>query len=74
MAKKKDTGAKGQILQVLGAVVDVQFSEGEVPAILNALHTDNNGQTLVLLSLKKAGLFTVKRLRLPSKRQKQSSL
>ena len=54
MAKetKKKTGAageaKGKIIQVLGAVVDVQFEEGAVPAILNALTTENNGQTLVL--------------------------
>ena len=60
MAKKKDTGAKGQILQVLGAVVDVQFSEGEVPAILNALHTDNNGQTLVLEVAQHLGENTVR--------------
>ncbi len=40
--------AQGKILQVLGAVVDVQFEDGAVPPILNALHTDNNGQTLVL--------------------------
>lgn len=40
--------AKGKILQVLGAVVDVQFEEGNVPAILNALETDNHGNTLVL--------------------------
>ena len=54
MAKetKKKTGAageaKGKIIQVLGAVVDVQFEEGAVPAILNALTTENNGQALVL--------------------------
>ncbi|MCB1783878.1 MAG: F0F1 ATP synthase subunit beta [Alphaproteobacteria bacterium] len=48
MAKAKDTGAKGKILQVMGAVVDVQFEEGNVPPILNALHTENNGQLLVL--------------------------
>ena len=38
---------KGKITQVIGAVVDVQF-EGHLPAILNALTTDNNGKTLVL--------------------------
>ena len=32
----------GKISQVIGAVVDVQF-EGELPQILNALETDNNG-------------------------------
>ncbi len=40
--------AQGKILQVMGAVVDVQFEDGSVPPILNALHTDNNGQKLVL--------------------------
>ena len=48
MAKKESKKATGKVLQVLGAVVDVQFEEGEVPSILNSLHTDNNGQELVL--------------------------
>jgi F-type H+-transporting ATPase subunit beta len=37
----------GKIIQVMGAVVDVQF-EGELPSILNALHADNHGKLLVL--------------------------
>ena len=37
----------GQVTQVIGAVVDVKF-EGELPPILNALETTNNGQRLVL--------------------------
>jgi len=37
----------GRIIQVTGAVVDVQF-EGELPEILTALHTQNEGKTLVL--------------------------
>jgi len=40
--------AVGTITQVMGAVVDVQFEEGELPAILNALHVDNHGKLLVL--------------------------
>ena len=32
----------GAISQITGAVVDVRF-EGELPAILNALHVDNGG-------------------------------
>ena len=40
--------AKGKVLQVLGAVLDIQFSEGEVPAIMNALVTQNEGKDLVL--------------------------
>ncbi len=35
--------AKGKITQVIGAVVDVQFDK-ELPAILNALKTSNNGR------------------------------
>jgi F-type H+-transporting ATPase subunit beta len=37
----------GKVTQVLGAVVDVQF-DGELPAILNALHVENQGKRLVL--------------------------
>src|ERR1700742_1766861 len=37
----------GQVTQVIGAVVDVKF-EGELPPILNALETTNNGNPLVL--------------------------
>ncbi len=37
----------GRVSQVIGAVVDVKF-DGELPAILSALETDNNGNRLVL--------------------------
>src|ERR1700761_9035546 len=37
----------GHVTQVIGAVVDVKF-EGELPPILNALETTNNGNRLVL--------------------------
>jgi len=37
----------GRIAQVIGAVVDVGF-EGDLPPILSALETDNQGQRLVL--------------------------
>ena len=39
--------ATGRVYQVIGAVVDVQF-DGDLPPILNALETDNNGNRLVL--------------------------
>ena len=29
---------EGHIVQVIGPVVDVEFSEGHIPAVLNALH------------------------------------
>ncbi len=35
------TQAKGHIVQVIGAVVDVAFPEGNLPAILNALQVNN---------------------------------
>ncbi|MCL4677805.1 MAG: F0F1 ATP synthase subunit beta [Alphaproteobacteria bacterium] len=63
-AKKTKTKAEGKavgkILQVLGAVVDVQFEEGEVPEILNALKTDNNGKELVLEVAQHLGENTVR--------------
>ena len=37
----------GTVTQVMGPVVDVQFT-GDLPAILNALETDNEGRRLVL--------------------------
>ena len=39
--------AIGRVSQVIGAVVDVVFDD-HLPAILNALETDNNGNRLVL--------------------------
>ncbi|MRG71269.1 F0F1 ATP synthase subunit beta [Alphaproteobacteria bacterium HT1-32] len=38
----------GTISQVTGAVVDVRFAGGELPAIMNALETTNDGKRLVL--------------------------
>ncbi|MEY4159380.1 MAG: synthase subunit beta, partial [Pseudomonadota bacterium] len=61
-AKKKSTSkatAGGKISQVIGAVVDVTF-EGELPAILSALETDNNGSRLVLEVAQHLGENTVR--------------
>ncbi len=41
-------GAVGRVTQVIGAVVDVAFDEGQLPQILNALETENHGNRLVL--------------------------
>jgi len=54
------TQQQGTIQQVLGAVVDVQFNDGNVPAILNALHTENDGKTLVLEVAQHLGENTVR--------------
>jgi F-type H+-transporting ATPase subunit beta len=53
------TNIVGTITQVIGAVVDVHF-EGELPSILNALHTDNAGQNLVLEVAQHLGENTVR--------------
>src|SRR5271156_4950728 len=44
---EKVANSIGHVTQVIGAVVDVKF-EGELPPILNALETMNNGSRLVL--------------------------
>ncbi|MDE4134000.1 F0F1 ATP synthase subunit beta [Phaeobacter sp. QD34_3] len=51
--------AKGKVVQIIGAVVDVQFDD-ELPAILNALNTDNNGKNLVLEVAQHLGENTVR--------------
>ena len=51
--------AVGKITQVIGAVVDVLF-EGELPSILNSLHVDNGGRTLVLEVAQHLGDSTVR--------------
>src|SRR5665213_195193 len=53
------TNIVGTITQVIGAVVDVRF-EGELPSILSALHTDNDGRTLVLEVAQHLGENTVR--------------
>ena len=51
--------AVGHISQVIGAVVDVKFDE-HLPAILNALETDNHGNRLVLEVAQHLGESTVR--------------
>src|SRR5690606_21924222 len=56
---KPNVTATGTIAQVIGAVVDVAF-DGELPAILTALETDNNGNRLVLEVAQHLGENTVR--------------
>jgi F-type H+/Na+-transporting ATPase subunit beta len=53
------TNQIGRIAQVIGAVVDVKF-DGELPAILNALETTNQGNRLVLEVAQHLGESTVR--------------
>ena len=55
----KENIQTGRVTQVMGAVVDVQF-DGHLPAILNALQTDNHGNRLVLEVAQHLGEATVR--------------
>ena len=59
------TAATGKISQVIGAVVDVEF-DGQLPNILNALETDNNGNRLVLEVAQHLGENTVRTIAMDS--------
>src|SRR6195256_4094835 len=65
MAQSMATNIVGKITQVIGAVVDVHF-EGELPSILNALHVDNAGRTLVLEVAQHLGENTVRTIAMDS--------
>ncbi|MFP6757966.1 MAG: F0F1 ATP synthase subunit beta [Alphaproteobacteria bacterium] len=55
----------GHVTQVIGAVVDVQF-DGDLPPILNALETDNQGNRLVLEVAQHLGENTVRTIAMDS--------
>ena len=57
--------ANGRVSQVIGAVVDVEF-DGDLPAILNALETDNNGNRLLLEVAQHLGESTVRTIAMDS--------
>jgi len=73
MATAADTAAAissstnniGRISQVIGAVVDVTF-EADLPEILTALETDNNGSRLVLEVAQHLGESTVRTIAMDS--------
>ena len=64
-ASKSASAGTGKVTQVIGAVVDVQFT-GELPEILNALETDNNGNRLVLEVAQHLGENTVRTIAMDS--------
>ena len=59
------TGSVGRIAQVIGAVVDVAFDD-HLPAILNALETENMGNRLVLEVAQHLGENTVRTIAMDS--------
>ncbi|MFA4995378.1 MAG: F0F1 ATP synthase subunit beta [Bdellovibrionales bacterium] len=59
------SNVKGHITQITGAVIDVKF-EGQLPAILNALITENDGKKLVLEVAQHIGENTVRTIAMDS--------
>ena len=59
------TNTTGRITQIIGAVIDVRF-DGELPAIMNALHTMNGENRLVLEVAQHLGENTVRTIAMDS--------
>ena len=38
---------KGIIQQIIGPVIDIKFDEEQMPNLLNAIHIEQNGKTIV---------------------------
>jgi len=57
---------KGKIIQIIGPVVDVEFSEGELPKIFNALVVKHNKQEVILEVVKHLDPTRVKAISLQS--------
>ncbi|MCD8013538.1 MAG: F0F1 ATP synthase subunit beta [Lachnospiraceae bacterium] len=50
----------GEVVQVIGPVLDIRFSPDELPALLNAIEIDNNGKKLVAEVAQETGDNTVR--------------
>ena len=50
----------GKITQIIGAVLDIKFSEGKLPEIYEAIKIDNNGVKLVVEVAQQLGDDTVR--------------
>ncbi len=57
---------KGKIIQVVSAVVDIEFEGGKLPSILNALECEINGRKLVLEVAQHLGENTVRAIAMDS--------
>ena len=50
----------GEVIQIVGAVVDIRFPKDSLPNLLNAIEIDNNGQRLVVEVAQHIGDDTVR--------------
>ena len=63
MSKTENTG---HIIQVVGVVVDVEFKEGKIPAIYDAIHVAHDGRTITLEDAQHLDEHTVRTIALSS--------
>ena len=63
MSKTENTG---HIIQVVGVVVDVEFKEGKIPAIYDAIHVAHDGRTITLEVAQHLDEHTVRTIALSS--------
>lgn len=64
--KEKTKNGTGKIVQVVGVVVDVEFAEGRLPAINDALKIELNGKALLLEVAQHLSETTVRTIALAS--------
>ena len=50
----------GEVVQVVGPVLDIRFAHGELPALLNAIEINNNGAKLIAEVAQQTGDNTVR--------------
>src|SRR5574341_1773956 len=43
----------GRVVQILGGVVDIEFPEGEIPELFEAIHVDRQGKGALVLEVQK---------------------
>lgn len=53
-------GNKGQIVQIIGPVIDIKFESNHLPNIYNAIKIDNNGASIVVEVMQHLGNDTVR--------------
>ena len=50
----------GEVVQVIGPVLDIRFAHDELPALLNAIEVDNKGAKLIVEVAQQIGDNTVR--------------
>ena len=50
----------GEVVQVIGPVLDIRFAHDELPALLNAIEIDNQGEKLIAEVAQQTGDNTVR--------------